>query len=39
MLKFFDRKMKWILEPGEFVVMIGKSSDDKDLKMASFSLK
>ncbi len=39
MLKFYDRKMNWSSEPGEFLVLIGKSSDDKDLKKISFQLK
>ncbi len=39
MLKFFDKELKWILEPGEFSVMVGKSSDDKDLKIKSFFVK
>ncbi len=39
MLKFYDVNMKWTSEPGEFVVMVGKSSNDKDLKTLNFTLK
>jgi beta-glucosidase len=39
MLKFHDENMKWILEPGEFAVMIGKSSADKDLLSIPFSIR
>ena len=32
-------KMKKIVEPGEFIVMVGASSDDKDLLKDSFFVK
>lgn len=35
-LSFYDRDMKWIVEPGEFIVMVGASSADKDLLKKSF---
>ncbi|MCI1681719.1 MAG: glycoside hydrolase family 3 C-terminal domain-containing protein [Bacteroides sp.] len=38
-LAFYDIKMKKIVEPGEFIVMVGSSSDDKDLLMKTFTLK
>jgi beta-glucosidase len=38
-LNFLDRKMQPIVEPGEFKVMVGASSDDKDLLTASFNVK
>ncbi len=38
-LRFLDKKMKPVVEPGEFVVMVGASSADKDLLRASFNVK
>lgn len=38
-LMFLDIDMKPIVEPGEFVVMVGPSSADKDLKKAVFYVK
>ena len=35
-LRFLDKKMQPIVEPGEFIVMVGSSSADKDLLKASF---
>ncbi|ADV42268.1 glycoside hydrolase family 3 N-terminal domain-containing protein [Bacteroides helcogenes] len=35
-LAFYDISMKKIVEPGEFIVMVGASSDDKDLLKSSF---
>lgn len=35
-LKFFDKNMKWVAEPGEFKIMIGGSSDN--VKEAKFNL-
>jgi len=37
-LKLFDRKMRYVLEPGEFLVMIGSSSEDIRLKK-SFTIQ
>ena len=38
-LMFLDKKMKPIVEPGEFVVMVGSSSADEDLLKSSFWVK
>ena len=38
-LMFLDKNMKPIVEPGEFVVMVGSSSADEDLLKASFWVK
>ena len=38
-LRFLDRSMKPIVEAGEFIVMVGSSSADKDLLKASFYVK
>ena len=38
-MAFYDKKMKKIVEPGEFIVMVGASSDDKDLLKDSFFVK
>jgi beta-glucosidase len=38
-LSFYDRDMKSIVEPGEFEVMVGNSSMDKDLRKVRFSVK
>ena len=38
-LRFLDKNMKPIVEPGEFVVMVGSSSADEDLLKASFWVK
>ena len=38
-LAFFDRNMKYTVEPGEFTVMMGSSSLDKDLKTTSLTIK
>ena len=35
-LMFLDKNLKPIVEPGEFVVMVGASSADEDLLKASF---
>jgi len=37
-LIFLDRRLKPVLEPGEFIVMVGASSLDKDLLKQSFLL-
>ncbi len=37
-LKFYNLQMKYVAEPGDFEVMIGNSSRDKDLKKKIFSL-
>lgn len=38
-LEFLDKNMKPIVEPGDFIVMVGSSSADKDLKKAVFCVK
>lgn len=38
-LMFLDKKMNPIVEPGEFIIMTGPSSDDKDLQKVSFTVK
>lgn len=38
-LMFLDKKMEPIVEPGEFIVMVGSSSADDDLLTASFWVK
>lgn len=38
-LKFYDLKMNYVVEPGEFIVMVGASSEDKDLLTESFFVK
>jgi len=32
MLKFYDVNMKFVVEPGDFVLMVGNSSRDEDLR-------
>ena len=38
-LGFYDKKMNWIVEPGEFVVMVGASSADDALLTKTFTVK
>ncbi len=38
-LGFLDKKMKWMVEPGEFIVMVGASSTDEALLKESFWVK
>jgi len=38
-LAFYDKKMNWQVEPGEFIVMVGTSSDDNALLKQSFWVK
>ena len=38
-LKFLDKGLNPIVEPGEFIVMVGPSSDDRDLLTASFFVR
>ncbi|NDV83154.1 glycoside hydrolase family 3 N-terminal domain-containing protein [Bacteroides sp. 51] len=38
-LGFYDKKMNWIVEPGEFVVMVGASSEDGALLKGTFMVK
>ena len=37
-LAFFDVNMDFVVEPGEFVALVGTSSDDKDLKEIRFNV-
>ena len=37
MLKFYDLKMNYLAEPGDFEVMVGNSSRDVDLRRAMFT--
>ena len=37
-LSFYDRKMNFIVEPGDFEVMVGNSSLDKDLQKVKFTV-
>lgn len=38
-LGFYDKKMNWIVEPGEFIVMAGPSSADEQLLTQTFIVK
>ena len=38
-LAFYDKKMNWGVEPGEFIVMIGSSSSDESLLKETFVVK
>ena len=38
-LAYYDAKMRYGVEPGDFEVMIGSSSRDKDLRRAVFTVK
>ena len=38
-LRFLDKNLKPIVEPGEFIVMAGPSSADEDLLKTSFFVK
>ncbi|NDW13696.1 beta-glucosidase [Bacteroides sp. 214] len=38
-LAFYDKQMNWIVEPGEFIVMLGASSADEALLKESFWVK
>jgi beta-glucosidase len=38
-LAFLDKKMNKVIEPGTFTVMVGSSSDDKDLKKMKLAVK
>lgn len=37
-LEYLDKKLNPIVEPGEFIVMVGPSSDDRELLTARFSV-
>lgn len=38
-LAFYDKKMNWVVEPGEFIVMVGASSADEALLTDTFMVK
>lgn len=38
-LAFYDKDMKWTVEPGEFEILVGKSSRDEDLLKTNFIVK
>jgi beta-glucosidase len=38
-LAFYDIHMKYIVEPGEFEIMVGNSSRDSDLQMVILTVK
>lgn len=38
-LKFYDINMNYVVEPGEFTIMVGSSSDDKDLQEIMLSVE
>jgi beta-glucosidase len=37
-LKFHDLNMKYVVEPGDFVIMVGNSSRDEDLLKATLTV-
>ncbi|SOD12086.1 glycoside hydrolase family 3 N-terminal domain-containing protein [Pedobacter xixiisoli] len=38
-LAFYDKNMKWGVEPGNFKIMVGSSSEDKDLLVTNLLVK
>ena len=38
-LAFYDINMKYCVEPGDFTIMVGSSSDDRDLKSTKLTVK
>ena len=38
-LAFYDKQMKKVVEPGEFIVMVGASSSDEDLLTKTFTVR
>ena len=38
-LRFLDKKLQPVVEPGRFIVMVGASSSDKDLQTIDFTVK
>ncbi|RRN77605.1 beta-glucosidase, partial [Pseudoxanthomonas sp. SGD-10] len=38
-LAFYDKDMKWVVEPGTFKIMVGTSSRDEDLQVAKLEVK
>ena len=37
-LAFYDINMAYCVEPGEFIIMTGSSSNDKDLKLTTLKV-
>ncbi|MGK0255276.1 MAG: beta-glucosidase [Mariniflexile sp.] len=37
-LAFYDINMVYCVEPGEFIIMTGSSSNDKDLKLTTLEV-
>jgi len=38
-LAFYDKEMNWVVEPGNFKIMVGASSRDEDLKVVDLLVK
>lgn len=38
-LAFYDKNMNWLVESGDYEIMVGASSDDKDLLVANLNVK
>jgi beta-glucosidase len=38
-LAYYDAKMNYVVEPGTFTIMVGKSSNNKDLLKAKILVK
>jgi beta-glucosidase len=38
LLAFYDVNMKYVVEPGEFVIMVGNSSRDQDLTKVALTV-
>ena len=38
-LAFYDINMTYCVEPGEFIIMTGSSSNNKDLKLTTLEVK
>ena len=39
MLAYYNLKMKWVVEPGDFKIMLGSSSRKSDLKSVNLKVK
>jgi len=39
LLSFYDINMKYVVEPGEFIIMVGNSSRDADLQKVTLLVK
>jgi beta-glucosidase len=38
-LSFYDINMKYVVEPGDFTIMVGNSSKDEDLQRIKLSVE